>query len=369
MNLQVMPKDALVEWIELLSARYRVIGPKRKQEVVQQQPAGDTQQPPREQYIFGELQGAHELELSYPSTILPPKKVFLPQKEELFSFKDNGHQVDLQLDERRTVIFGIHTCDLHAVLLLDQAFSQGAADQHYMARRANTTMVSIECLDPCSESAFCKDMGTWIVPETFDLHLTDLGHEYALEIGSAKGSELLENLTNIRPATETDYWRFNQAISAKWARFPYRLEADLSELPSLLAISYRSQVWEELGQQCLGCGTCTAVCPTCYCFDVVDEVNFDLASGKRFRVWDSCQFGQFASVAGGHDFRNSRAARLRHRFYHKFKYQAENSGLVGCVGCGRCAEACLVNIKPIDVINKLHRKRVAVSGERQEVME
>ena len=368
MNLQVISKDALDEWVRLLISRYRVIGPRHKRKVVQQLPDNGDRQPRREQFVFGELKGAHELALSYSTSILPPKKHFLPQKEELFGFKDNGHQLEWQLDERPTVIFGIHTCDLHAVLLLDQAFGQEPADQHYLARRGKTILVSIECLKPCSEDVFCKDMGTWIVPETFDLHLTSLGREYAVEVGSPNGSELLHGVSGIRPADESDYRRFDQTISTKWPRFPCRLEADPGDLPSLLAISSRSQVWEKLGEKCLGCGNCTMVCPTCHCFDVIDEINFDMASGSRSRLWDSCQFTGFASVAGGHDFRSSRAARLRHRFSHKYRYQTDSYGPAGCVGCGRCAEACLVNIKPIEVLNTLHRKRLTVQDKRREVI-
>jgi hypothetical protein len=299
---------------------------------------------------------------------LPPKKFFLPQKETLFRFKDNGRVLDPHLPDGPAVILGMHTCDLHALLTLDQVFSQPPADQHYLARRANTTIVSIECLEACSENAFCKDMGTWIAPEKYDLHLTDLGPDYALEVGSARGAELLRDVPGVRPASEADRRRFNQTISAKWPRFPYQLEVDLSGLPSLMAISYRSQVWDDLGQKCLGCGSCTMVCPTCFCFDVDDEVDFDLTSGERFRVWDSCQFGHFALVAGGHDFRQGRAARLRHRFFHKFKYQSRDGGRSGCVGCGRCADACLVDIKPIEVINVLQRKQAVQAGKRREAV-
>jgi Fe-S oxidoreductase len=102
---------------------------------------------------------------------------------------------------------------------------------------------------------------------------------------------------------------------------------------------------------------CTKVCPTCYCFDVNDEVDLKLQKGKRVRVWDSCQIEKFAVVAGGHNFRTRRALRQRHRFMRKGKYQFEAYGLMGCVGCGRCAEACLVHITPVDTYNALFREQ------------
>ena len=369
MNLHILPRGALAAWIELLGTTYRVIGPKQK-ELSVQTPSGNgaARQTYDREYIFDDITAIADLALPYRSTILPPKKIFLPQKEALFGFKDHGGQIEPRFDERPTVVLGLHTCDLHAIHMLDQVFSQRFSDQHYLARRLHTTVVSIDCGVPCSENAFCKDMGTWTVPEAFDLHLTDLGNEYAIEVGSEDGAALLQGLAAVRLATKSDYQRFDQARSIKWSRFSYRLETDLNELAGLMAASYRSPVWEDLGEQCLGCGACTAVCPTCYCFDVHDEVNFDLHSGERFRVWDSCQFSQFAKVAGGHDFRNGRAARLRHRFYHKFKYQSPSADLSACVGCGRCAEACLVGINPINVLGRLQKKRAADSGKRQEVV-
>ena len=44
--------------------------------------------------------------------------------------------------------------------------------------------------------------------------------------------------------------------------------------------SYNSPLWKELGERCLACGSCTIVCPTCYCFNVVDEVDLALIDGQ-----------------------------------------------------------------------------------------
>jgi len=90
---------------------------------------------------------------------------------------------------------------------------------------------------------------------------------------------------------------------------------------------------------------------------VQDEVDFALSVGTRTRTWDSCQLDEFAMVAGGHDFRPTRATRQRHRFMRKGVYQTDAYHLLGCVGCGRCAQACLVHITPVDTFNQLYHDR------------
>ncbi len=128
------------------------------------------------------------------------------------------------------------------------------------------------------------------------------------------------------------------------------------EMSDLLEECYDSEPWDELGERCLVCGMCTQVCPTCNCFDVTDEADLNLKRGHRLRRWDSCQIHQFASVAGGHDFRAKLSAHQRHRFKRKGKYQWDGYGIVGCVGCGRCATSCLVDITPIGVFDELFRR-------------
>lgn len=305
--------------------------------------------------MFEEIETVDELVLDYHTSVLPPKKYLLPPREDLFSFNAKTMEMSPLIEETQpTVIVALHTCDLHAITLLDKIQGTGHVDQHYQARRRKTTLVSIECLNPCMEQAFCKSLGTLSVPEHFDVHLIDLGDRYAVETGSEQGEQLIEGMSFFWTPTDADYDRMNEVMAQKWPNFDYRLDSDVTNLPDLLAASHDSRIWDELGERCLSCGQCTKVCPTCYCFDVVDEIDLKLEVGKRVRVWDSCLLEKFAVVAGGHDFRNSRANRLRHRFMRKGKYQYEAYGLLGCVGCGRCALSCPAHITPIATLNQLH---------------
>jgi sulfhydrogenase subunit beta (sulfur reductase) len=352
MSFKVIPKPVISQWVEQLIAQKSVIGPKALQD----------------RYIFDQIRTADELALNYTTTVVPAKKVYLPQREEILRFNMEDGTVEPVIEFEPTILFGVHTCDLHALNLLDRVFGQGYADMHYQTRREQTTLVSLECLTPCTEHSFCKSMGTLSVTEGFDLHLTDLGDAYAAEIGTEKGLALLEGLEGIQDAGDEDYRRLNQTLSDKWPNFPYRLESDVSELANLLSVSYDSDLWEELGEKCMACGSCTAVCPTCYCFNVEDEVDFTLTAGSRYREWDGCPLLKFAEVAGGHNFREKNAERQRHRFFRKGKYQMDAHSLVGCVGCGRCAQACLVNINPVDTFNELARRHIPMTRRQEEVM-
>ncbi|MEJ2706802.1 MAG: 4Fe-4S dicluster domain-containing protein [Anaerolineales bacterium] len=343
MPRKILPKAAIPEWVDQLRENYRLMAPR----------------PVKDRFVFAEVDSAADFTLDYPTTILPPKKALLPPRETLIRFDNQTASAEPILDPPATVILGVHTCDLHAIALLDEVFTRHYADQHYLSRRESLTIVSVECLKPCSEEAFCKDMDTLNVPDRFDLHLTNLGDAYAVDIGSQKGEALLQEFAPVLEASPEDQRAYDRVLSNKWSQFSYRLQAGAYELPSTLNLGFKSTLWEELGERCLGCGLCNLVCPTCYCFDIQDETDFSLNVGERYRVWDSCQLSPFAVVAGGHDFRPSRAERLRHRFLRKYRYQTQATGMMGCVGCGRCAQACLVEIAPIEVLNTLYRRCLA----------
>ncbi len=51
----------------------------------------------------------------------------------------------------------------------------------------------------------------------------------------------------------------------------FTLSLDVTDLPYVLELKKDDPVWEELGKKCLCCGSCSMVCPTCACFNVMDE--------------------------------------------------------------------------------------------------
>ncbi len=95
------------------------------------------------------------------------------------------------------------------------------------------------------------------------------------------------------------------------------------------------------------------VCPTCFCFYVNDEVSLDGETGDRKRCWDSCLFKSHAMVAGGHNFRESRADRFKHRFLHKHQAFMGDFGRPSCVGCGRCTQDCPADIHFVGMVKRI----------------
>lgn len=349
MSLKIIEKGAMAAFVSGVMGQYRVVGPQVK----------DRQADGREQFAFGPITDPDQLRLDYNTTILPPKKHLLPQEEVLFTFRTEDLSATPALEAHPQVILGVHTCDIHAMKLLDAVFATGQKDEHYLSRRESTLIVGIECLKPCDEHSFCKSMNTLTASDGFDLHLTDLGDVYAVEVGTPAGAKLLQDYCQVTEGSEAALERLNQVLSEKWPRFSYRLDFDGNELPSLMALSYKDPLWEELGARCLACGSCNIVCPTCYCFNVCDNVSLDGKTGERARVWDSCQLDEFARVATGENFRHKRSQRQRHRFFRKGKYIPDMHSELGCVGCGRCARACLVDITPVSVWNALYQSHAS----------
>src|SRR5690606_30708405 len=115
-----------------------------------------------------------------------------------------------------------------------------------------------------------------------------------------------------------DFIARNRALRAAQQQITRRIDAD--NLGVLLHQNFDHPVWQDVKDECLACGSCTSVCPTCYCFGVKDYVDLSLESGGRQRFWDSCMFYEFSRVAQDHVFVPDREARVKQRMYHKLTY-------------------------------------------------
>ena len=322
----------------LIKTGIELAGPKRKDE----------------KYSFATLSNADDLCLDYDITLLPPTMYFLPAKETLIKFKlGQKTQVEPVVEANPIILFGVHPYDIKAIELLDEAYSSTNPDINYMARREKATIIGIDCLNP-NPHAFCPSMGTATTDTGFDLMLTDIGDRYVVAIGSNKGKELLARCAKTREASQQELSQRDDKRQKALARYQVKLNIPPEEVPALLDKSWDSPVFMEKGEKCLSCGSCVMVCPTCFCFDVQDDVALNLKEGERYRQWDACTLVDFAAVAGGGNFRKDKEERFRHRIYRKGKYVWERWHKLGCVGCGRCASACLADIaSPAETLNLL----------------
>ncbi|MDR1289843.1 MAG: 4Fe-4S dicluster domain-containing protein, partial [Planctomycetaceae bacterium] len=109
--------------------------------------------------------------------------------------------------------------------------------------------------------------------------------------------------------------------------------------------------------RCLACGACTYSCPTCHCFDIVDEGG--ASRGERVKNWDSCQFAFFTLHASGHNPRGNQSSRQRNRIQHKFRIYPDKFGSVLCTGCGNCARECSANLGVLPYVELLDKKSKA----------
>jgi sulfhydrogenase subunit beta (sulfur reductase) len=306
-------------------------------------------------YEFAPLESPSQLCLDYDVTLLSPKKYFFPPQETLLKFKTGkSPSCEPVLESRPVAIVGVHPYDIKAIAQLDRIFADANRDAHYLKKRQDATIIGVDIKRP-SPYAFCKSMNSATVQEGFDLLLTDIGESYVAAVGTSKGQALLEKHATCRAATKEEVGR-RAEIQEK---IPYMFSLNTvntpyDELPKLLADHPESKLFAELAEKCFSCGSCNLVCPTCYCFDVQDDIALNLSEGDRIRLWDGCLLDGFAKVATGENFREDRAERIRHRIFRKGKYIYEKYGEHGCVGCGRCASACLPDIaNPVEIFNRL----------------
>ncbi|MBU7013895.1 MAG: 4Fe-4S dicluster domain-containing protein [Theionarchaea archaeon] len=304
-------------------------------------------------FVFGPLESADELRLDYDVTVIPPKKYFLPLYESMMHFDvSQPFWVQASEDVPKRVIIGVHPYDIVAIRQMDTYYTDSFVDDLYVRRRKNTLIVGVTVAN-VSEKAFFGDMGTGIVDSGFDLMLTDLEDVMALEVGTEAGADLIAKV-HTRDATpeEADKVRRKREHAAAAAR--RGLKTPPEQWSHLLQRNHDNPAWKTQSDKCLSCGTCTSVCPTCFCYDVSDKMHLDMKTGSRMRTWDGCMLRGFTQVGSGEIFREKRIDRYRHRFRRKGEYLPARLNFVACVGCGRCSTQCIPDIAdPVTLFNMI----------------
>ncbi len=208
-----------------------------------------------------------------------------------------------------------------------------------------------------SDTAFFGDLGKFSggPPDIgFDLLLTVFGDNIAIIPGSDAGMGLLSRAQGIRDASPEEMQSVKALQQETGAKATRGLNTDPRGWHDLLAKNYDSEIWAKQAESCLSCGSCTLVCPTCFCYDVTDELNLDVTTGERKRTWDGCLLRDFTKVGTGEIFRENIEDRYRHRFNRKGRYIPDNLGFIACVGCGRCSSQCVPDIAdPLKLFNML----------------
>ena len=328
---RALQQTEVLRFVRSLLLAYEVIGVQNK----------------RGRLVLDSLQDAADLVLEFPPAVHSPKKFLFPHWDQLFRFKlDENILLEPETAAPPRIIFGMHPCDLHAVKILDDCLFEGETDSSYRAKREATLLIGVDCTP--DEYCFCTSLGTDRIAQGFDLFLHQRDGHYLIQTGSERGLQLLKtHAPDCFAGVPESPLPLQLKQCSNKALFP------IESLPNLLQDSYDDDIWQELGDACLGCGSCTLLCPSCYCFNVQDKLELNLQDGQRIRTWDSCQLDHFAKIAGGNNFRSSQADRQRHRFYRKYKYLWEKHQRTACVGCGRCARECLAQIEPVAALNQL----------------
>lgn len=282
--------------------------------------------------------------LREPRGPLSAKAFCLPARELVARYAPDA-EPGLPEPPRRLVV-GVRACELRALRYLDAVFSAPPApDPLYRAHRDAAVLVSVDCIRPHA-SCFCNLLdGRPYADSGFDLNLTPIGAGYVVEEGSAAGQALLAAMAGLLvPATADQLAERDRVRAAAVAQLEEQNAARRPARPpsEVLAGREDDERWEQICAGCVECGACTQICPTCHCFYLRD--GGDGQTFERQRAWDSCVWSGYSRMAGAAGQKpNPRArfrSRLANRFLHKFVWSLTQWQMLGCVGCGRCTDAC-----------------------------
>jgi sulfhydrogenase subunit beta (sulfur reductase) len=303
---------------------------------------------------FNRVDNYSGIATDYIQTTLSAKEAAFPRTEKLLDYnrKKEGISVtdfDFQ-NVPEAVLWGVRPCDATGFSELSAIFNWDSRDEIYNTRLARTTLLGFSC-NNADEACFCTSVGGNPGGTSGnDILFTKLGDsgDYLAEVITEKGKSIVSLASDLfETANGTDKEKYLADVPVKF---------DQEDIRKKLDTFFESEHWIEQSLRCLGCGACAYVCPTCACFDIVDEAHGK--NGSRVRCWDSCGFSLFTLHTSGHNPREVQSQRWRQRIMHKFSYMPDRLSVYGCTGCGRCSRACPVDMSILENLISIQEVKV-----------
>ena len=328
-------KDNLLKLLEHLSKEKTLIAPVRNEQL--------------EDVNFLPVAEPNQICFDYENTITSPKEFFFPQYECLFTFSAaSNSSIEVKNTGEEIVLFGVRSCDVKGIELLDKFYERNFEDEFYLAKRAKSVIISVACprvYDQC----FCTSTNTGpVLQEGFDIQLVEAEDGYAVQVGSEKGLQLYENYKDLfGPALNVDVKKL--AKQANKSKPKFNLQKVYNNLKEE---KVSDELWQDIAARCQNCGLCLFLCPTCSCYSVVDG-STPLGESRRSRQWDACYFTGFTRMAGGYNPVEKKQEMAKRKYHHKLVQQIDEFGTSGCTGCGRCNLVCVGNVNWLENIIKI----------------
>lgn len=343
MNDKIIKKEELPNALKALKKTHEVFVPVKEKDF----------------YRFKPLTDENKGDLDFTNTRLSPKSLLFPQSERIFEYNLDENSKDAHIVKESsknyppTVIAGIRPCDAKALRLVDINFNNPEfKDPWWVKHLESTTFIGLGCNEPLS-TCFCTSVGCGPFNEDgLDVLLFDLGQNYLARALTSKGEELLKQGGVDKDADNSLMKKIDELKIEAENKINSHVPTDKLKEKKVDDL-FNATFWDDVAFACINCGTCTFICPTCWCFDIQDEIA--KKEGGRIRNWDSCMFPLFTLHASGHNPRSEKVQRVRQRFMHKLKYYVDkyNNG-VACVGCGRCVKSCPLNIDIREVFSLMN---------------
>jgi len=357
MAIKFLKSNALPALLEALAKNARVVAPIKTNGVVQFQPWRPGQeveldvllakQSPKE-FVF--LQTETYLRFAYDK-IIPEEGATGPDGEP--ALPQQTIQVEPQNEAPAQAIFGLRPCDARGFAQMDRVFGGYGGfyyDPLYNARREATTLLAVTCNNPRS-TCFCTAIGGCPAgQESVDALFTEIEGGFVVEPLTKKGEAAMAAAGGLlTDATDGQVSAANETKLEATGKVdvPFTLDG----VRDALHDNIEDPRWRDLAMRCISCGTCTYVCPSCYCFSVNDEIVE--TKGERYRCWDNCFNPLYTEETSGHNARAEKVKRFRNRFSHKFWYYPDKYDSLLCSGCGRCIMNCPTRIDIREVIRTM----------------